>query len=198
MKRVTQIPPVARQLPQRSKWWVVSTYVATSLVVTIVVLFLGSCVSSFILQSLPDIGDIAGFLLLCAWFSVAGFTAASHSGQYLRMTVQCPLPTVLIRQCTIWFAAVLLTGLVSVAVLPGLLAITVRQSSWLFEVAIPLAGFPGIAIFWWQTRSQFRKWEQEQQPPKSYGFPVTLLVQSPPIPPATSPPADKDPPPSMP
>lgn len=158
---------------ERSRLWVIGTHVATSLFATLIVLFIVSCLSSVILRVAPNTGDFAGLAILSVQFAVAGFAAASHSGQYLRNEAEFPQPTALVKQCTIWFAAVLLILLIAAAA---------RQSSWLVRVVIPLTGCPCVAAFWWQTCSQFRKWELEQPPPKSYGFSVIPLNPTPPTP----------------
>lgn len=120
-----------------------------------------------------------------ACFAVAGIAGALHSSVYLRKYVAYPQPDRLVKHCTIWYAAVLLAVL---------LAIAVRQLDWSTRLAIPPLAFTAVATFWWQTRSQFRKWEQEQPQPKSYGFPVTLLNQTLPIlPPPVLPIADVSP-----
>ena len=174
--------PLTPLLRERSAFWVIGTHVVTSLFATVVVLFVGSCITSAILQGVSGVGDIAGFALLFTWFAIAGLVAASHSGHYLRAKAEFVQPTALVRQCTIWFGVVVLTVLIAVAV---------NHPSWLVRLMIPLTGCPCIAAFWWQTRLQFRKWEQEQAPLKSYGFPITPLGQMPTVVPAALPIAAK-------
>lgn len=170
--------PLTPLLQERSAFWVIGTHVATSLFATIVVLFAGSCITSAILQSVSNVGEVVGFAVAGMWLAFAGLAAAAHSGHYLRMKAEFPQPTALVMQCTIWYAAVLLALLLAVAVM---------QSSWLVRVTIPLVGCPCIATFWWQTRWQFREWEREQPPLKSYGFPIAPLGQMPSIPAAALP-----------
>lgn len=170
--------PLTPLLQDRSAFWVIRTHVGTSLFATIVVLIAGGCLTGFILQDRSSVADIAGFALLFFWLAVAGYAAASHSAHYLRAKAEFPQPTALVTQCTIAYAAVVLTLLVAVAI---------RNPSWLARVMVPLAGGPCIATFWWQTRSQFREWEQEQAPLKSYGFPVAPVSHTPPIAPAALP-----------
>ena len=182
-------PPMTRPLRPRTAWWVVSTHITSSLVVALFVLFFGVCVavaSAGILHLTSTLRAPAGLLFMFACFAVAGIAGALHSTAYLRKYVAYPQPNRLVKHCTIWYAAVLLAVL---------LAIAVRQREWSTRLAIPLLAIPAVACFWWQTRSQFRKWEQEQPQPKSYGFPVTLLNQTLPILPLpVLPIADKAPP----
>ena len=131
----------------------------------------------------------AGLLLLFAWFGLAGIVAPLVSADHLRKNVLYAQPDRLVKHCTIWYAAMLLAGL---------FAFVVEEREWSARLMISLLAVPSVACFWWQTRSQFRKWEQEQPQPKSYGFPVTLLVHGHPAPPAASPTADREPPASMP